>query len=184
MFRRRTARGIVRPGRSDSPRLPDGLALEWSDGDVVDSDEGERLRGRGVFFRDGDGLPFAWDSRRLREDFGIHTFKVAGVSYRQDALRLACFDVGRRLRLLPEPDNPHDGNAIAVWDAARRHQLGYVPRDDTRRMRTCIERFGDAAAIVFHEWRLENGERCSLRALAAPAAAVDAIEAFVQAQVV
>ena len=160
--------------------MPEGLALQWRDGDPVVSERGERLRGRGVLFHDGDGFAYAWDSRRLREDFGVHVFKVAGVTYRPDALRLDRFDVGRRVRLVPEPDNPHDPDAIAVRDADGRHQVGYVPRDATRRIRGCVDR-GDPA-IVFHQWRLEDGTRSGLRVLAAPEPVVAAVESFVRAR--
>ena len=28
---------------------------------------------------------------------------------------------------MPEPENEHDPNAVAVWDAERRVQAGYLP---------------------------------------------------------
>ena len=37
------------------------------------------------------------------------------------------FAPGRRLALVPEPDNEHDPNAIGIWDAEQHVQAGYVP---------------------------------------------------------
>src|SRR5437879_9663635 len=63
------------------------------------------------------------------EDPRIRVIKVAGVSYRIDALQDDAFAPGRRLALVPEPDNEHDPNAIGVWDDERRVQAGYVPAE-------------------------------------------------------
>mgnify|MGYP001601088393 CR=1 FL=1 len=58
--------------------------------------------------------------------------RVAGVSYRQEALRevLAAeptfVGLGLPARLVLEPSNPHDPNACAVFVGER--QFGYVPR--------------------------------------------------------
>src|SRR3954454_10009087 len=62
-----------------------------------------------------------WNDQRLR------VVKLAGASYRLDALQDDAFAPGTRLALGREPDNEHDPNAVAVWDAERRVQAGYVP---------------------------------------------------------
>jgi HIRAN domain len=54
---------------------------------------------------------------------------VAGVSFRPESVADASFDPGRRVMLVPEPENEHDANAVAVWNEARTLQAGYVPRD-------------------------------------------------------
>ena len=53
------------------------------------------------------------------EDPRIRVIKVAGVSYRIDALQDDAFAAGRRLALVAEPGNQHDPNAIGVWDEER-----------------------------------------------------------------
>src|SRR5947209_18858336 len=63
------------------------------------------------------------------EDPRIRVIKVAGVSYRIDALQDDAFAPGRRLALVPEPDNEHDPNAIGVWDDELRVPAGYVPAE-------------------------------------------------------
>ena len=88
----------------------------------------ERLRlwleraGNGVRLRDAaTGEPVAWEDPRIR------VVPAAGVSYRPEALPDPSFDPGRRLALVPEPDNPHDPHAVAIWNEERSLQLGYVP---------------------------------------------------------
>jgi len=80
----------------------------------------------GFWLRDAaTGDPMKWDDQRVR------VVKLAGASYRSDALQDDGFAPGRRLALVPEPENEHDPNAIGVWDAERRLQAGYVPADAT-----------------------------------------------------
>ena len=99
----------------------------------------------------------------MREsDPRIRVTKVAGVSYRVDEVQDDGFRAGRRLRLVAEPDNEHDPNAIAVWDAEQRVQGGYIPAEDARQLRA-----DDWQAVVLHEF-FEDGKRCGLRILLAP----------------
>jgi hypothetical protein len=99
------------------------------------------------------------------DDPSIRVVKVAGVSYRLDALQDDAFTPGRRLALVPEPDNEHDPNAIAIWDDERRVQAGYVPADIARELRA-----DDWQAISLWEF-VEDGRRGGLRVLLAPRAA-------------
>ena len=112
----------------------------------------------GFWLRDaatGDALK--WDDPRVR------VVKVAGASYRADALQDEAFAPGRRLALVREPENEHDPNAVAVYDADRRLQAGYVPAE------VAPELAGDEQAVSLWEFRGEDGKRIGLRALLAPA---------------
>ena len=120
----------------------------------------ERLRlwleraGAGAGYRMRDaatGEPVAWEDER------VLVVPVAGVSFRPDAVDDASFDPGRRLALVPEPDNEHDPNAVGVWNEARSLQAGYVPREVAPGLR------GDEQAVSL--WRVEGG----LRVLIVPA---------------
>jgi hypothetical protein len=82
---------------------------------------------------------------------------AAGVSYRPEALDDPSFDPGRRLALVPEPENAHDPNAVAIWNAERTLQLGYVPAA------VAPELAGDEQVVSL--WRVEGG----LRVLIVPA---------------
>jgi len=130
------------------------------------SSDGERLRiwlergESGFWLRDAaTGDAMKWDDPRVR------VVKLAGASYRADALQDEAFEPGRRLALVPEPENEHDPNAVAVWDAGRRLQAGYVPAEVAPELR------GDEQAVSLWEFRGEDGLRIGLRVLLAPAGA-------------
>lgn len=81
---------------------------------------------------------------------------VAGVSFRPEAVADSSFDPGARLRLVPEPGNEHDPDAVGIWNADRSLQAGYVPREVVPELR------GDEQAVSL--WRAGEG----LRVLLAP----------------
>ncbi len=130
------------------------------------SSSSERLRiwlergESGFWLRDAaTGDAMKWDDPRVR------VVKLAGASYRADALQDDGFAPGRRLELIREPENEHDPNAVAVWDAERREQAGYVPAE------VAPELNGDEQAVSLWEFRGEDGQRIGLRVLLAPAGA-------------
>jgi hypothetical protein len=96
------------------------------------------------------------------EDPRIRVIKVAGVSYRLDALQNDAFAPGRRLALVPEPGNEHDPNAIGIWDEHRLLQAGYVPAEIARELEV-----DDWQAVTLWEF-FEDGQRGGLRVLLAP----------------
>jgi HIRAN domain len=106
----------------------------------------------GYYLRDAaSGEAVRWSDPRLRV---VH---VAGVTFRPGAVDDASFDPGRRLRLVPEPENEHDAHAVGIWNKEGTIQAGYVPRD------VAVELLGDEQAISL--WRVEGG----LRVLIVPA---------------
>jgi hypothetical protein len=118
---------------------------------------GERLRlwlerdrkGAGYHLRDAaTGEPVSWEDPRLR------VVPVAGVSFRPEAVADGSFDPGQRLVLVSEPENEHDPNAVAVWNAARTLQAGYVPRE------VAGELDGSEQAVSL--WRVGEGLRILL----------------------
>ena len=118
----------------------------------------ERLRlwlersGSGYRLRDAaTGEPVRWEDPRVR------VVPVAGVSFRAGAIEDESFQPGRRLALVPEPENEHDPQAVGIWNEARSLQAGYVPRDVAPELR------GDEQAVSL--WRVEGG----LRVLIVPA---------------
>jgi hypothetical protein len=111
----------------------------------------------GYWLRDAaTGAAVRWDDERLR------VVKVAGASYRLEALQDDAFAPGRRLALVREPENEHDPNAVGIWDADRRVQAGYVPAEVACEVR------GDEQALALWEFRGEDGQRIGLRVLLAP----------------
>lgn len=107
---------------------------------------------RGYHLRDA-----ATEQRVRWEDPRIRVVPVAGVSYRAEALDDASFDPGRRLALVPEPENAYDPNAVAIWNGERTLQLGYVPAAVAGHL------LGNEQAVSL--WRVDGG----LRVLIAPA---------------
>ena len=106
----------------------------------------------GYYLRDAaTGERVRWEDERIRV---VH---VAGVSFRPEALDNPGFEPGRRLALVPEPENEHDPNAVGIWNEERTVQAGYVPRE------VAPELAGDEQAVSL--WRVEGG----LRVLIAPA---------------
>ena len=112
----------------------------------------------GYWLRDAaTGDAVKWDDPRVR------VVKLAGASYRAEALQDDAFAPGRPLALVREPENEHDSNAIAVYDAERRLQAGYVPADIAPELR------GDEQAVSLWEFLGEDRHRIGLRILLAPA---------------
>jgi len=76
---------------------------------------GTRERLRLWLERAGDGFRLrnaATEELVRAEDPRIRVIKVAGVSYRLEALRDDAFAPGKKLALRPEPDNQHDPHAM------------------------------------------------------------------------
>ena len=96
------------------------------------------------------------------EDPRIRVIKVAGVSYRIDALQDDAFAPGRRLALVAESDNEHDPYAIGIWDSEGRVQAGYVPAEIARDLEA-----DEWQAVSLWEF-FEDGRRGGLRVLLAP----------------
>src|SRR3989442_14915512 len=96
------------------------------------------------------------------DDQRVRVTKVAGVSYRVNALQDDAFAPGRRLALVPEPDNEHDPHAIGIWDDGRRVQAGYVPAELARELEAA-----NWQAVSLWEF-VEGGQRLGLRVLLAP----------------
>jgi hypothetical protein len=116
----------------------------------------ERTRG-GYRLRDAATEEFVRE-----DDPRIRVVKVAGVSFRPDALQGDAFAPGRRLALVAEPDNEHDPRAIAIWDAERRVHAGYVPADVARELDA-----EEWQAVSLHEFHA-GPQRAGLRVLLAP----------------
>ena len=91
------------------------------------------------------------------EDERIRVIAVAGVSFRPEAFADGSFDPGARLALVPEPENEHDPNAVAIWNAERTLQAGYVPREHAAAL--------DGSEQAVSLWRFGTG----LRVLIVPA---------------
>jgi hypothetical protein len=83
----------------------------------------------------------------------VFRFLVAGVSFGDRQAVLLGVNNGDRLDLVPEPDNPHDRNAISVR-TSNGDSVGYVPREQavllkgrvTEGTTACVESKGRSRA--------------------------------------
>ena len=113
--------------------------------------------------RSGYALRDAATYEPVREDDPrIKVVSAAGASYRTAELQDEAFAPGRRLALVPEPQNEHDPHAIGIWDAEQRVQVGYVPAEVARDLRAA-----DWQAVALRHF-VEGGRRLGLRVLLAP----------------
>ena len=76
----------------------------------------------------------------------VQSSPLAGFQYYQGKQLWNEIKVGDMLKLVREPANPHDSNAVRVeWQG---HQLGYVPRRDNRAVAMHMDRGGTVEARV------------------------------------
>lgn len=145
---------------SGNYKASDGNRL-WRDGyAIVDPDDGSFLR---------------WDAPEIT-DRGAMICRVAGVSYRSNELQLDEFSPGKPLVLRPEPSNPHDANAVGVWDHAGRTQVGFIPREQAEQVADAFRRREPLGALVLQELReSRDGNRVSLVLLVCPLGGVSLV---------
>lgn len=74
----------------------------------------------------------------------MFAFRVAGISHCQAAASRCV--VGDAVRLMAEPHNPFDSNAIRV--DVRGEKIGYVPREQTSSLRSFAPEFESAVVRV------------------------------------
>jgi HIRAN domain-containing protein len=63
-----------------------------------------------------------------------------------------------------EPSNQYDPNAIAVWNAARTLQAGYIPRDDAARLAKKLDKGEHFRVLAIWE-TFEADRRTGIRLL-------------------
>ena len=95
---------------------------------------------------------------------------IAGTSYRREALQDAAFQAGSPVVLRPEPTNPHDPNAVSVWDSSETSQVGYVPAALSARVAAEFRNGNPQGGLIISEFRRDSdaGLRVGLHMLVAP----------------
>jgi hypothetical protein len=74
---------------------------------------------------DATGLLVGPTDRRLQRA-GLYVTNLRGAAYYQAAAKQADLRPGQPLHLVPEPDNPHDAYAVAVYPNRGNGPIGYV----------------------------------------------------------
>jgi len=92
------------------------------------------------------------DLRQLPPDVTAFRTPVRGHAYAAAPPGASCLERGLYLRLVPEPDNPADALAIAVWaiDGVS-WRIGYLERGVAARLAARLER-GDHLAATMDGW--------------------------------
>ncbi|MGI8512260.1 MAG: HIRAN domain-containing protein [Solirubrobacteraceae bacterium] len=96
--------------------------------------------------------------------------RVAGTTHAGEALQDARFAPGSALALRPDPANPHDADAVGVWDAGGEAQVGWVSAADAPEVGGMIRGGQALSGIVLREFRsAPDGPRIALNMVVGPA---------------
>ena len=87
---------------------------------------------------DTTGLLVSPSDRRLPRA-GIYLSQLRGEAYHQSACRAGDFRPGASVRLVREPDNEFDPNAIGVYDGTGQHLAAYVNKQKARMLTRLID---------------------------------------------
>lgn len=83
--------------------------------------------GRGFIIVNSDGEKISSSKVSIKKD-GMKITRVAGCFYRLKPLQRPQFNPGMFLKLIAEPENPHDSSAVAVFDERGKNHVGYLPK--------------------------------------------------------
>jgi hypothetical protein len=92
-----------------------------------DSDGLQILR----FCEDSTGLLVGPADVRL-PTAGLLVSQLRGEKYYESSCKAGDFRPGTEVLLVPEPENPHDDRAVAVFDQTGQHRAGYVNKQKAR----------------------------------------------------
>lgn len=131
---------------------------EINDHVLVPFEDGETVGFQVI--RSADGEPAGFP----RGSGGLYIFQAKGVSNYGPALQRGAYDPGQALTLVAEPENPHDANAISIWDRHGQHMVGYVSRGNAERLAPRLRAGVDIRGYVLRidKWK---GGRAHLHAL-------------------
>lgn len=142
----------------DVDGMPDVLTLQrWDYG----AGEGPGSEGYGFTHPNGKPWPARRCNSRTYKHLGVLVVPVVGLPYQQDGARRIDFDPGREVRLVPEPENEHDPNAIAVRSLDLAHRAGYVKASSTKRVRATLR--NDPLHVMVLSSHRNGNERTSLK---------------------
>jgi hypothetical protein len=161
---------LFRRGRRESapPTMPKIVLTEHEHSFV--GEDGETVDGTG-FQPVGDDGELIFGFMPQDVDYaarGVRACRVAGVSYRYHEIQSDEFALCRRLRLVPDPSNPYDGNAIEVRSSDGKLMAGFIPREIAAEVAPCFKRDGPWEAVSVWEWRTVSRGRIGIRVLMAP----------------
>lgn len=113
---------------------------------------------------DSTGLLVGPSDNRLPK-VGIYVSQLRGEAYHEAACRAGDFTPGAPVTLKREPDNPHDKNAVAVFDATGRHMAAYVNKQQAARLSKLLDAGKPVEAVSLRGTK--GGSACSQVAILA-----------------
>lgn len=78
----------------------------------------------------------------------IYTFRARGVTHHEEAVMAASLSPGSKVRLVREPNNEYDANAIAIYPGRGAGPIGYVNRQNAARLAKALDAGESFAAIT------------------------------------
>lgn len=163
LFDRLRARG------AQSPPAPPITVHVVEDTHTFEGDNGETIWCGGYTPISDDGLYLAEAEHRTTDPRTFYC-KVAGAQHRPDALGDRRFAHGSQIVLRPEPDNAYDENAVGIWDATGKVQIGFVPATLSAEVAAVLRSGTALGGQVIREFRLgsSHGKRIGLHVILAP----------------
>ncbi len=79
--------------------------------------------------------------------YGLHSFALRGTGYYEAAVKAGRFSPGAPVRLVREPSNEYDPNAVAVYAETGKRKAGYVPKGQAKRLAKMLDAGADLVAI-------------------------------------
>lgn len=128
-----------------------------------------RRSGQLVILADGEPEEMVNPRSTRLYRLGIYSFRVRGVSYHEAAVRSGNFSPGSTVRLVREPTNVHDPNAIAVYAESGRRPAGYVNRQNAARIAKRLDAGEDLATVVLSGGRAGDDSTAPVILVASPA---------------
>jgi hypothetical protein len=95
---------------------------------------------------DTTGLLVGPTDRRLPRA-GVYVSQLRGEAHHEAECRAGNFHPGEPVRLVREPDNPYDKNAVAVYDATGQYMAAYVNKQKARTLAKLIDSGAEIEAI-------------------------------------
>lgn len=87
---------------------------------------------------DSTGLLVGPSDRRLAK-VGVYVSQLRGEAHHVSGCRAGDFEPGSPVVLRREPDNPHDPNAVAVYDATGKHMAAYVNKQKAKMLSKLLD---------------------------------------------
>ena len=133
--RRETSAGVDYANPEDYAAPPVLTLKGWDYGAGLD----ERASGFGFAASDGRIWPAGNCKWSTWGELGVLVINVVGVGYHLDGLSDPSSNPGQAVRLVAEPDNPHDAKAVAIRNWTADLTAGYVKKGSTSRLRNLLK---------------------------------------------